>query len=548
MVRQVVIENPILNSPYAEPTRHFRFDDEGITNEIVENRRVSAYFVPVPRREEGRPAPSSTPSGPRSGSRRTSSSTTSASGSALWRRRRSPGRHQDHRAACCSTGPEPSANGASSSARSRPLETAIYLTEVAGALRRRLDRERPARGERRAANPGLYRIALKMATGSGKTVVMAMLIAWQALNKLANPQDARFTDAFLVVTPGITIRDRLRVLLPNDPDNYYRQLRPRAGRPAGRARPGAKIVDHELPRLHAAARRVAAGKLTKAILAGRRRGSPFTETPDQMVRRVCRELGQQAEHRRPQRRGPPLLPPQAASDDERRSSRATSARRPRSANEAARVWISGLEAVQRQARHQGHLRPLGHAVLPARLRATTRARSSPGSSRDFSLIDAIESGIVKVPRVPVADDSMTGDSPTYRDLWSRIRDEPAQEGPRDRRRRAASRKLPVELEGALHSLYGNYEKRYRALGADAEAAGTAAPRRRCSSSSATTPTSPSSSSTTSPAGRRRCRDGDDGRRSRRSCRSSATSQDGALAAPPQHHPDRLRAARVRRGA
>ena len=46
-MRQVVIENPVLNSPYAEPTRHFRFDDEGITNEVVEERRVSSYFVPV---------------------------------------------------------------------------------------------------------------------------------------------------------------------------------------------------------------------------------------------------------------------------------------------------------------------------------------------------------------------------------------------------------------------------------------------------------------------------------------------------------------------
>jgi type III restriction enzyme len=63
-----------------------------------------------------------------------------------------------------------------------------------------------------------------MATGAGKTVVMSMLIAWQALNKLASPQDARFSDTFLIITPGITIRDRLRVLLPNDPGNYY-QLR-----------------------------------------------------------------------------------------------------------------------------------------------------------------------------------------------------------------------------------------------------------------------------------------------------------------------------------
>ncbi len=61
-----------------------------------------------------------------------------------------------------------------------------------------------------------------MATGSGKTFVMAMLIAWQALNKLANPQDPRFSDTFLIVTPGITIRERLRVLLPNAEGNFYR--------------------------------------------------------------------------------------------------------------------------------------------------------------------------------------------------------------------------------------------------------------------------------------------------------------------------------------
>ena len=44
---QVVIENPILNSPFKEPARHFRFSDDGITNEIVEARRVSSYFIPI---------------------------------------------------------------------------------------------------------------------------------------------------------------------------------------------------------------------------------------------------------------------------------------------------------------------------------------------------------------------------------------------------------------------------------------------------------------------------------------------------------------------
>jgi type III restriction enzyme len=47
-VAPVTIDNPVLNSPYRPPTRHFRFDDEGITNEIVEGRRLSGYFVPIP--------------------------------------------------------------------------------------------------------------------------------------------------------------------------------------------------------------------------------------------------------------------------------------------------------------------------------------------------------------------------------------------------------------------------------------------------------------------------------------------------------------------
>src|SRR5665648_695935 len=119
----------------------------------------------------------------------------------------------------------------------------------------------------------------------------AMLIAWHALNKIEAPQDARFSDSFLIVAPGITIRDRLRVLLPNDGDNYYRkldvvplELMDRLNR--------AKVV---ITNFHTFLLRekVTAGRLTKRLLAGRDPAaqSPFTETPDQMVRRVCREFG-----------------------------------------------------------------------------------------------------------------------------------------------------------------------------------------------------------------------------------------------------------------
>ena len=98
----------------------------------------------------------------------------------------------------------------------------IWLTEVAPKMgpagRRILDRLANANRE---ANPELLRIALKLATGAGKTTVMAMIIAWQTINAVRRPQSVNFTRGFLVVAPGITIRDRLRVLQPNDPDSYY---------------------------------------------------------------------------------------------------------------------------------------------------------------------------------------------------------------------------------------------------------------------------------------------------------------------------------------
>ncbi|MEP7310126.1 MAG: hypothetical protein ABJA98_31850 [Acidobacteriota bacterium] len=146
-----------------------------------------------------------------------------------------------------------------------------------------------------------------MATGSGKTVVMAMLISWHALNKIEDRQDGRFSDAFLIITPGITIRDRLRVLLPSDPDNYYRQrdiLPPDLLERLTQAKILITNYHGFLPR-----ERGDAARLTKLILT---KGvpSPFLDArPDCPPRlpRSCR----QKEHRRHQRRGASLLSPSA---------------------------------------------------------------------------------------------------------------------------------------------------------------------------------------------------------------------------------------------
>jgi len=102
------------------------------------------------------------------------------------------------------------------------VETAIWLCEVApklGAAGRKF-REHLA-GANAMSNPELLRIALKLATGAGKTTVMAMLIAWQTVNAVRHPDSKQFTRGFLIVALDLTIKDRLRVLLPQDPDSYY---------------------------------------------------------------------------------------------------------------------------------------------------------------------------------------------------------------------------------------------------------------------------------------------------------------------------------------
>jgi len=122
----------------------------------------------------------------------------------------------------------------------------------------------------------------------------------------------------------------------------------------------------------------------------------------------------------------------------------------------ARVWISGLEAVKAKL---GVRAVYDLSATPFFLRGSGYPEGTlfPWVVWDFSLIDAIESGIVKIPRVPVADDSMTGTLPTYRELWPRIRDDLPRKG-READAVSGEPKLPAELQGALHSLYGHYEQ------------------------------------------------------------------------------------------
>jgi len=447
----VVIENPVLNSPFFEPQRHFKFDDDGITDEIVEGRRISSYFIPIPRpKKKGQPSLFET-EWTQDRIEENKLVNQIRQRVALWRKGGYVGVTATT-AQLLAYWTNPDRDKKFFFCQIEALETAIYITEVAhrygdawigNALRAAND----------TSNPGLPRMAFKMATGSGKTVVMAMLMAWQALNKLANPQDARFTDAFLLVAPGITIRDRLRVLLPNDPSNYYRQrdilpayLLEELGK--------AKIL---ITNYHAFLLRetIAAGKLTKSIL-NPGEASAFTETPDQMVRRVLRALGNKRniiiindEAHHCYRRKPDGDDGGLKGDERREAEKR---------EEEARVWISGIEAIKAKL---GVKAIYDLSATPFFLRGSGYPEGTlfPWVVSDFSLIDAIEAGIVKVPRVPIADDSGLGEQPTYRDLWLRIRDALPKKG-RKTAEIGGEPRPPLELQGALHSLYDNYAKYY----------------------------------------------------------------------------------------
>ncbi|HVR46903.1 MAG TPA: DEAD/DEAH box helicase family protein [Candidatus Binatia bacterium] len=452
----VVIENPILNSPYEEPKRHWKFGDDGITDEVVEGRRVSSYFIPIPPPKKKNKQLALETSWTAEREKPNELINQIRQRVAEWR----IGGYQGVTAttrALLEYWTDPHRERRLFFCQIEALETAIYLAEVA-------DRYGQAwigkelRGSNATANPGIDRTAVKMATGSGKTVVMAMLIAWHALNKIAQPQNKEFSDAFLIVTPGITVRDRLRVLLPNDPNNYYLErdiVRPDQLDMLQQA----KIV---ITNYHAFGLRdraeFAATSLTKKVLAGPDGDiSRFKETPAEMVRRVLRDLGikkslivinDEAHHC--YREKPESEEEQLAADERVEASQN---------REAARVWLTGLEAVGNKLDIRACY---DLSATPFFLRGSGYREGTlfPWVISDFSLIDAIECGIVKIPRVPVSDNRVVGAMPTYRDLWLQVRDDLPKRSAKSLQE-GAEPHLPAKLEGALRSLYEHYEKAYR---------------------------------------------------------------------------------------
>ena len=471
---ETFFDHPILNSPYEYPSRHWELDDSGRpTNRIVENRRRVSLITPIPAPKKLKRAQqelifdaAARELGTESQQYKLMETINDLRREVdAWRQIADPGRWR----VTPETGRLLRHWRHYSFSNLRPFfcqveaaETAIWLTEVAPGLggrgRRFLDELASANEQ---ANPGLSRVALKLATGAGKTTVMAMLIAWQTINAVRSPGSRRYTRGFLVLTPGITVRDRLRVLQPNDPDSYYasRQLVP------GEMLEDlhrAKIVITNYHALRQRERlRVSSG--VRDLLQGP--GAPLEtlESEGQMVQRVMPELmalknvmvlndeGHHCYRRKPGDADEGRLTKEERQEAERN-------------NEEARVWISGLEVVSRKL---GVRQVVDLSATPFFLRGSGYAEGTlfPWTVVDFSLMDAIECGIVKLPRVPVADNIPGEQVPVFRNLWEHVRKDMPRAG-RSRTGNLDPLDLPTTLQTALEALYGHYRATYQEWRAD----------------------------------------------------------------------------------
>ncbi|NTW54900.1 MAG: DEAD/DEAH box helicase family protein [Chlorobaculum sp.] len=461
-------DHPILNSPYDYPKRHWELDSSGQPTQcVIETRRRAEFITPIPkpkkrRAEEQQEIVFDEGSGLSTESQQydpTSMINAVRAEVDKWRQLPNPSswqvtpetarllrhwRHHDF------SGIRPFF------CQLEAVETAIWLTEVAPHAgksgRRFLDHLENASHN---ANPEILRLALKLATGAGKTTVMAMLIAWQAVNAARRPQSRKFTRGFLIVTPGLTIRDRLRVLLPNDSESYYKHRELVPGDMIGDIE-RAKIVitNYHAFRLR---ERLDLSKGNRALLQGR--GAPLQtlETEGQMVQRVMGELmgmknvmviNDEAHHC--YREKPGNKETGELKGDERKEAEEN--------NEAARVWITGIETVKRKL---GVNWVIDLSATPFFLSGSGYAEGTlfPWTMSDFSLMDAIECGIVKLPRVPVADNIPGGDMPKFRELWKHI----GKKMPKKSRSKSNAYdplSIPVELQTALEALYGHYRQTF----------------------------------------------------------------------------------------
>lgn len=429
MTAQTTIDRLIVNSPYEEPGRHWRYDRETRLFNLEKGRRPAGYvvasgdsrafddpgiFMEIPLVNQIRPRV------------------------AAWREAGYPGvssitkRLLDH---WCD--PEEFDSRQFFFCQLEAVETLIWLTEAPAAERVGIDI--PSDGGE------FQRQCCKMATGSGKTIVMAMVIAWQVLNKVASSQDTRFSKNVLVIAPGLTVKNRLAVLEPAGEGNYYEEFNIVPSAMLDSLRQGKVLIRN----WHALAwdSEEQIQKRRSVDKRGAKSDEAYTrEVLGEMARaRNLLVLNDEAHHA-------------WRVNPEGKYSRSRDMKD--SAKEAT-VWVGGLDRLHRS---RGILACYDFSATPF---APSGNRSSEESLfgwivSDFGLNDAIESGLVKTPRVVVRDDALP-DTNTYKSRLYHIYNDPDVKD--DLNRRAQPEEpLPDLVLNAYYLLGYDWRKAQRAWG------------------------------------------------------------------------------------
>lgn len=471
------VRTPIINSPYGEPEEHWLIE-KGKEPERRKGRRLASYFFRVPERAA------------RSRSAREQEEMFAEESKGeeylldlanLLRQRVKEWREQGYPSVTPTTRELIDLWRADD--RVQPLffaqleaaETVIFLVEAPMHLKQGIDvpRDEPGRAAQEAGYRAFVRYALKMATGAGKTTVMGMLAAWSILNKVTDPQARAYSDTVLIICPNITIRDRLRELDPNQDDTSLyrtRELVP-AHRMADLRRGEVFITNwHNLERREISevngqgARVVKRGKPVESVRkvrlskstteadvrhqvaigaleiisedhtrAGRLRGftvreTKYLESDTAFLKRILGGrkgrssailvINDEAHHA--YRRG-------TGGSEEIALDEVTAAANAREAT----VWIEGLDRINRVlgGRGNGIRFCIDMSATPFYIQGSGNevGRPYPWIISDYSLLEAIEGGLVKVPQLPTEDTS-TDETPRYFNVWRWVQKQAQLEG------------------------------------------------------------------------------------------------------------------------
>ncbi|GIW07180.1 MAG: hypothetical protein KatS3mg060_1985 [Dehalococcoidia bacterium] len=431
---RTTIDRLIINSPFKEPQRHWRYDREMRTFELMDERRPAGYvvasgesrafddpgvFVEIPLVNQIRPRVKDWREADYPG--------VSSITRRLLKHWRDPEEFEARRFFFCQL---------------EAVETLIWLVEAPAA--ERVGIEIPGDGG------DFVRQCCKMATGSGKTVVMAMTIAWHILNKVANPQDTRFSKNVLVIAPGLTVRKRLAVLEPAGAGNYYEAFNIVPSALLEKLRQGKVLVRN----WHALA-----WENEEQVRKRRSVDKRGVKSDEAYAREV---LGEMANARN-------IL---VINDEAHHAWRVNleaegknlRTRALKDSAAEATVWIGGLDRLHRS---RGILTCYDFSATPF----TPSGRQSSEEAlfgwivSDFGLNDAIESGLVKTPRVVVRDDAVP-DAKNYKSRLYHIYNDP--EVKDDLNRRASPEEpLPDLVLNAYYLLGYDWReawKKWRAAG------------------------------------------------------------------------------------